>query len=329
MARHLKIIGISCSLLLTISIAVAFGGWHWLQTQWDTPAVTTESILEIPRGTSVRDIGRQLQTLDIAPYHWLYPVLVRLENLPPKSGEYLLTPDASLRDIANILHRGVSVLHAITIPEGSNWKQIRTIINENTLLDMALFEKLLAEFIAAQPALDTFEGAVYPETYLFAKVNGEQELMRQIQAKTTAMLAQFPTPEAAREGLILASIIEKEAGNREEMPLIASVFYNRIKRGMRLQSDPTVIYGMFDSYDGTLLRGHLQTDTPHNTYTRNGLPPTPICSPSAAAINAVLLPAQTNYIFFVADGRGGHAFSATLQEHNRYVQQYRALMRNR
>lgn len=329
MARHLKVIGIIFSLLLSVGLVIALGGWFWLQAQWDTPAVTTESTLEIPRGTSVSDIGRQLHALHIVPYHWHYALLVRLENLPPKSGEYLLTPPASLRDVAKTLHRGVSVLHAITIPEGSSWKQIRALITENHLLDIALFEKLLGEFIAAQPALDTFEGAVYPETYLFAKVNGEHELIRQIQAKTEAMLAQFPTPTAAREGLILASIIEKEAGNREEMPLIASVFHNRLKRGMRLQSDPTVIYGMLDSYDGSLLRGHLQTDTPFNTYTRNGLPPTPICSPSAAAVNAVLFPAQTSYLFFVADGTGGHAFGKNLKEHNQNVQRYRELMRNR
>jgi UPF0755 protein len=252
-------------------------------------------------------------------------------------GEYALEPDITPRTLLQNMRDGRVISYRFTLVEGWNIRELRAALSRAEPLVQTLGElddaALMTEL--GQPGVHP-EGRFLPETYVYTRGDSDLDILRRANASLERELAQAWEDRAddvplrsAEEALILASIIEKETGIAEERPEIAGVFARRLKLGMRLQTDPTVIYGMGSSYAGNIRRVDLQTDTPYNTYTRDGLPPTPIAMPGRAAIRAATnpLPGETLYFVAVGDGSGRHVFSRTYAEHQvavrEYVQRYR------
>ncbi|MBX3595982.1 MAG: endolytic transglycosylase MltG [Rhizobiaceae bacterium] len=245
-------------------------------------------------------------------------------GLEPKAGEYEIKPGASMREIMDIIASGKSILYSITLPEG--------LTVEQALQRIAAMPELSGEMPADIPA----EGMLAADTLRFTRgterkvivdkmVNHQKQLVEEIWAKRDPNL---PLKDI-NEFVTLASIVEKETGIAEERPLVAAVFINRLNKGMRLQSDPTILYGLFGGQgrpaDRPIFQSDIQKPTPYNTYVIDGLPPTPIANPGRAALEAVANPPKTDDLYFVASGDGGHVFAKTLEEHNKNVARWRAL----
>ncbi|WP_167772816.1 endolytic transglycosylase MltG [Ramlibacter humi] len=311
-------------------LAVAAWGWWWVQRPLALPAATVDLSIEpgtLPRGVAqaVADAG-----VDVNPdllYAWF-----RLSGQARqiKAGSYELEQGITAYRLLSKLARGEESLRALTLVEGWNIRQVRAALakedslkHDTSALDDAALMQLLGR--AGQYP----EGRFFPDTYTFAKGSPESALLkralRAMDKRLDAAWAQR-TPQVVvkspEEALILASIVEKETGRGADRPLVAAVFNNRLRVGMPLQTDPTVIYGMGAAFNGNLRKIDLQTDTPWNTYTRPGLPPTPIAMPGKAALLAAVQPAQSKALYFVARGDGSSHFSETLDEHNRAVNKY-------
>jgi UPF0755 protein len=247
-----------------------------------------------------------------------------------KAGNYEIAAGSSPRSLLRMLVRGEEALKNVSLPEGLNFSQVRAALAKADQLRPDS-QGLSAEQIMEKIGLPGVhpEGRFFPDTYSYGKGSSDLELLRRAARAMDKRLTQawaqreeglpIQTPEQA---LILASIIEKETGKPADRTLISGVFVNRLRIGMRLQTDPTVIYGLGDRFDGNLRKRDLRSDTPYNTYTRAGLPPTPIAMPGRAALLAAVRPAQTQALYFVARGDGSSQFSATLDEHNRAVDKY-------
>ncbi len=255
-----------------------------------------------------------------------------------KAGEYLFTGRLSPHRVLRELNKGSMVQRPVTIPEGANLRQIATILGDGGWLNPNRFMELShdREFISTLGLnLETLEGYLFPDTYLFERGGHNPESiimtmvaqMRKVLDETGAATGLPQAKLDVHEILTLASIVEKETGQTLERPLIARVFLNRLHKGMKLQTDPTVIYGIKD-FDGNLTRQHLREYTPYNTYVITGLPPGPIGSPGRAAIEAVMQPARGSYYYFVSKNDGSHYFSESLAEHNRAVTKYQKRRRN-
>lgn len=328
---------ITITLLLVIMLLLLAGVlFHNNFNQFaDTPTDTHATVhpLSITSGMNLTSVAQLLADTRVIHSAFKFRLLARLQNQGSRiqAGEYELSTDMTPREILDILTQGKVKLHRITIPEGFTLKQIAMAIESSHLGTAAHFQKaasnpeILTQF--AIPAA-TAEGYLYPETYFFAKETPAAAIV-------TAMLQRFETVFTTdmemraqeigfsrHEAVTLASIVEKETGNAKEYPLIASVFHNRLKKGMRLESDPTVIYGIGDDYDGDITFKHLKTATPYNTYVISGIPPGPIASPGKGALEAVLYPADTPYFFFVSKNNGSHHFSKNYAEHRRMVKKY-------
>jgi UPF0755 protein len=251
-------------------------------------------------------------------------------ELEIKTGEYIIDKGASVNQVLSILIEGRSLLHKITLPEGRTTAQLLRIIEKDKLLE------------GDMPEVLPEEGTLLPDTYMFHRGMTRIQLIEKMEKAQADLLAElWPTRqeglpiETPYEAVILASVVEKETGRADERPEIAALFTTRLKRGMRLQSDPTIIYGISKGeplYNKagqrrTLYRSEIDRHTEWNTYQVDGLPKTPICNPGADAIRAVLDPPETEYVFFVADGKGGHLFATTKAEHERNVAAYRAYER--
>ena len=289
------------------------------------PLTTTQTIV-IPKGTSTNSIADDLEREGVVSSRWAFMVnyLVQSRMHPGevvlKSGEYLFKPGVSIRDVIAILSEGKSVLYKVTIPEGLTSQQI---------VERLKSEENLTGDVTQIPA----EGSLMPETYSIEKGMSRQELLDRMQAKQKQVLD--AAWERRREGLplqspeqavVLASIIEKETGRADERERIAGVFSNRLTKGMPLQSDPTILYGIYGGgvqWGKPILQTEKDAKNAHNTYQIKGLPPTPICNPGRPALEAALNPSQHGDVFFVADGTGGHIFSATLKDHNAAVSNWR------
>jgi len=247
-----------------------------------------------------------------------------------KAGSYELKPGTTPKRLLEQIVRGEFAQESVTIIEGWTFKQMRQAIDAHPALkhdtagwsDADLMAKITTDYKLP-------EGLFYPDTYLFAKNSSDILVYRQAYRNMTKRLDEQWAKRAPNlpyanpyQALIMASIVEKETGRREERTQIAGVFVNRLRQGMLLQTDPTVIYGMGDAYDGRIRKRDLQTDTPHNTYTRPGLPPTPIALPGAESLFAALNPASTEALYFVSRGDGSSHFSQTLDEHNNAVNKY-------
>jgi len=246
------------------------------------------------------------------------------------SGEYQLTPGMSVRDMLMLWRKGEVVQYSLTLVEGWNFRQLLTALRAQTKLEQSLAGLDEREIMArlGKPDLHP-EGQFFPDTYNYTRGTSDLDLLKRAAARLESVLQEEWEQRAeglpykdAYQALVMASIIEKETGVPHERGEIAGVFVRRLERGMLLQTDPTVIYGMGDSYRGRITRKDLRTPTPYNTYTTAGLPPTPIAMVGREAIHAALHPAPGKTLYFVARGDGSHVFSETLNEHNRAVRQY-------
>ncbi|MFT3905107.1 MAG: endolytic transglycosylase MltG [Steroidobacteraceae bacterium] len=328
-------------LLVLIALAAGWAWWHSAQLLLQPLQVSAAQRVKVPAGRSLRTLLAELGEQGVISEPTLIAWRLRLFGPPValKSGVYALAPGMTLQQLLQNLATGRVLLEQLTIVEGWSFAQMRAALAAQeglehdcaTLDDAALMQKLGH---AGQAA----EGRFFPDTYRFAYGSQESAIYTLAYQRMQSELAQAWNARAADlpvsspdEALTLASIVEKETGRENERPLVAAVFINRLRQGMRLQSDPTVIYGLGDRYDGNIHVRDLRTDTVYNTYTRAGLPPTPIALPGAASLQATLHPADSAALYFVAhaNGDGGHYFSATLAEHERHVRELVSAARSR
>ena len=296
----------------------------------DLPGEPVE--FSVSPGQSTRAVARELQDATILPRQYEFLALAILLNKTGhiKAGQYSFKAPLTPLVLLEKLTRGDTVLRKLTVVEGWSFLQMREAINKNPDLRHESAQMSDAELLAAIGAQERHpEGLFFPDTYYFDAGSSDIRLyrrayhvMRERLADAWSTRSEGLPYKTAYEALTMASIIEKETGAPEERPRIASVFINRLKLGMRLQTDPTVIYGMGERFDGNLRKNDLTTDTDYNTYTRAGLPPTPIALPGDAALRAALRPEPGRALYFVAMGEGRHYFSNSLDEHNRAVNRY-------
>jgi UPF0755 protein len=320
------------TLLLVIMVVVGALSallYHQFESAGPLPV---SRVVAIPKGEGRIEIATRLERQGIISNRWTFIASYLLRNalsdspVELKAGEYEIKKHASMADVLNTLVQGKSILLKLTIPEGLTSQQI-------------------VERVRGEPDLDgeitdiPQEGSLLPDTYRFSKGMARQELLERMQVEMQRYLAlawanrQADLPlKAPQEAIIFASIVEKETGRPDERSRVAGVFMNRLRTGMRLQSDPTVIYGIAGGQGRLgrpITRADLRQQSAHNTYQIKGLPPTPICNPGRSAIDAALKPAETKELYFVADGSGGHAFSTTLTQHNAAVSNWRKVERGR
>ncbi|MEQ8404289.1 MAG: endolytic transglycosylase MltG [Oceanicaulis sp.] len=315
--------------LAIIAGLLAWGGWTWLNEQFDAegPAGAEETV-QLPRGSGLISIANQLEAEGLISDARIFRLMVTVDggDRDLKAGEFAIPEGASMAEIYEILRDGDTIQYPITVAEGLTSAMIVRIVEQSPVLTGEISE---------MPS----EGSLLPETYLVDRGTSRQAVLDRMAAAQDALLEElwpqraeilpYNTPE---EAITIASIVEKETGVASERPLVASVFLNRLRRGMMLQSDPTIIYGISqgEPLGRGIYRSELDDDTnPYNTYHFVGLTPTPIANPGEASIRAVLDPPDTDYLFFVADGTGGHAFSQTYAEHNRNVREWRRIERQR
>lgn len=326
MIKRLVIAGLAGVVLATLIVG---GALWWGAAYFSRPLpIENPTTVLLERGIGVKGISQRLADAGIVDRPLVFRAGVRLMGVETrlKAGEYLIEPGATPRDVVDLLVSGKTVVHRLTIPEG--------------LTTAEILDRIAADPVLEGPVPDGIgEGELLPETYHFHRGETRGELVARMKADMEAALQKawserpkaFPL-KSVEELLILASIVEKETALAEERPEVAAVFLNRLKKGMRLQSDPTVAYGLSDgdgSLDRPLTRADLASDHPYNTYRIDALPPGPIATPGVAAIEAVVHPADSDALYFVADGSGGHAFARTLKEHNRNVRRWRAVQRER
>ena len=312
--------------LLSLAL-VAGGAWLWLDALLDRAGSHAEVIeLRVASGDSLRASLQRLETAGAVQQarvierwvRWQYP------NFILKKGRYAIVPGATARDIVEQLRAGQVILESLTIIEGTRFADFRRALESHPEVKVTL-RGLSDEAVMRELGLTGHpEGRFFPDTYRFAAGTTDRQLLALAYRRMDRLLASLWAERAAdlplstpEEALVLASIVEKESGLASERARVAGVFVSRLKLRMRLQSDPTVIYGIGDAYDGNIRRVHLTTDTPYNTYTRRGLPPTPIALPSESALRATLQPQLTGDLFFVATGDpdGSHRFSKTYDQH--------------
>jgi UPF0755 protein len=318
-------------------IAILAGEWAWMDYQCalQRPAVTGNKsiVINIEKGDSFNQITDKLlvQNLKVKPV-WFKVMAIREKAFKKlKAGEYEFAPGLTMPDILAQFVQGKTRQHAITFPEGWNFKQILQEIEKNPYIKHTLSQKADTETLMAQfgAEVKSPEGFFFPDTYFFEKHTSDIALLKRAYDKMQCVLQQewlhraeglpFKTPY---EALILSSIVEKETGAQAERPLIAGVFIRRLQADMLLQTDPAVIYGMGENYRGNIDHNGLKTATPYNTYLIKGLPPTPIAMPGRNALIAVLHPVNSNHLYFVAKGDGTHIFSATLKDHELAVDNF-------
>jgi UPF0755 protein len=314
---------------------IAGGVWMEYRSFLSTPIELSEDpvVLEVGRGTSLRQLSEDLTARGILDHPYFFMAMAYMSDKAThiKAGEYSI-PDGILPpDLLALLTSAKVVQRAFTLVEGWTYRQAFEAVAEDDR-----FEKVLGEDPPAKLVMTSLgypdehpEGRFFPDTYYFSKGTSDLDILRRsfetmekVLAEEWAKREEGLPLEGPYEALILASIVEKETGLASERGEIAGVFARRLNIGMKLQTDPTVIYGLGESFDGNLTRAHLRGDTPYNTYVHNGLPPTPIALPGREAIRAVLHPAAGDSLYFVAKGDGSHVFSATLAEHNRAVRRY-------
>lgn len=324
---------ISKFFLIVLVLAAAGAGALWWWTTQPLALAAEKVEISVPPGASLRTAARKAVEGGVrAPSDLLYAYF-RLASDPAqpiKPGEYEVTRGMTPRALLEKLERGDRIVLAITLVEGWNFRQVREALAKADHLKPETRDMTPADIMQAlgKPGLHP-EGRFFPDTYHYAKNSSDLAVLRQsmqlMDARLTAAWEArsnglpLKSPE---EALILASIVEKETGQAADRPEIAGVFINRLKIGMRLQTDPTVIYGLGEKFDGNLRRSDLTTDTPWNTYTRAGLPPTPIAMPGRASLMAAVQPAATSSLYFVARGDGSSHFSRSLDEHNRAVNKF-------
>ena len=328
-------------ILLLILGGVGFLGYQKLTEFVHTPVnVTQDQLLTIERGTTGSKLAALLEQEKILEHADLLPWLLKLQPQlnKVKAGTYSLTGVKTLQDLLDMINSGKEAQFSVKFIEGKTFKEWRKNLENAPHLKQTLQGKTDKEIMALLdiPAVakavyewNNMEGWLYPDTYNYTPNSTDLELLKRSTTRLQKALDKawnerdenLPLADPYQM-LILASIVEKETGIAAERPQVASVFINRLKANMKLQTDPTVIYGMGESYTGNIRKKDLETITPYNTYMIEGLPPTPIAMVSESALQAVAHPAKTDFYYFVADGSGGHKFTRNLNEHNKAVQEY-------
>jgi UPF0755 protein len=317
------------SALVLLSLAMAASYW-WIQHPMDGPATPVD--LEVEPGQSARQVAQSTVDAGLSVSPWLLYQWFRWsgESRQIRAGSYEIQPGTSPAQLLRKLVDGDQSLARLRLIEGWTFRQVRAELARTTTLkaeSATLSDAALMERIGAPGSAP--EGRFFPDTYTYAKGSSDLAVLRRahvamrkrVEAAWNQRAADSPL-KSPDELLTLASIVEKETGRAEDRPMVASVFVNRLRIRMPLQTDPTVIYGLGERFDGNLRRKDLQTDTPYNTYTRAGLPPTPIALPGRDALMAVVQPANSKALYFVARGDGSSQFSDTLADHNRAVDKY-------
>lgn len=314
----------SCLVFATLVLcALAYFGQY---TFTKPGPLQTAQTLVIQEGSSVAQISERLLANDVIESDTIFRLWVRAHGAQKslKAGEYLFEPGMSMYEVMDTIRSGKGIVHKVSIPEGLTVFQIFKRLEEDEILVGDLPEEL------------PVEGSLMPDTYPFQRGTTRDELLKRMAVAQQKFLASvwerridglpISTPE---EMVTLASIVEKETGRADERPRVAGVFINRLQRGMKLQSDPTFLYGIFGGEGKPkgrpIYRSDIESDTPYNTYRIDGLPPGPIANPGRAALEAVANPSRTDDLFFVANGTGGHVFAKTLDEHNRNVARWREI----
>lgn len=320
--------------LLIVPILVLAGAALWAIGQADQPLEVRNGTVEvtIPKGASMRDVSRRLADggVEIDPrfFYWMARLGGQAHQI--KAGSYEIRAGITPRALLDKLVRGDVVLRSIALIEGWTFRQVRSALEQNADLSHEITDLSDAQILDRIGASESHpEGLFFPDTYSFHQGDSELDVLKRAYAQMQSHLmaaweARAPglPLKTPYEALTLASIVEKETGRAADRPMIASVFINRLKAGMLLQTDPTVIYGIGERFDGNLRRRDLTRDTPYNTYTRTGLPPTPIAMPGLESIQAALNPPESKYYYFVARGDGSSEFSGNLADHNRAVRKF-------
>ena len=334
-------------ILLLILGGVGFWGYQKLTSFVHTPVnVTQDQLLTIERGTTGSKLAALLEQENILEHADLLPWLLKLQPQlnKVKAGTYSLTGVKTLQDLLDMINSGKEAQFSVKFIEGKTFKEWRKNLENAPHLKQTLQGKTDKEIMALLdiPAVakavyewNNMDGWLYPDTYNYTPNSTDLELLKRSTIRLQKALDKawnerdenLPLSDPYQM-LILASIVEKETGVAAERPQVASVFINRLRANMKLQTDPTVIYGMGESYTGNIRKKDLETITPYNTYMIEGLPPTPIAMVSESALQAVAHPAKTDFYYFVADGSGGHKFTRNLNEHNKAVQEYLRWYRN-
>jgi UPF0755 protein len=324
-------------LLVLINLGFAWGLWLYL----DSPTVNTGGLcsVEIPNGTPFNQVANMLEKEGVITGSRKFRWLAWLQGIEKeiKAGDYTFRTGMKPSEVIDMLVEGRYATIAVTIPEGFTLAQIARIFQEKGLGQEETFLALSVDpqcIQSLQIEGNSLEGFLFPDTYQFRKGMGEDAILRELVGRFKQVYSDTYRKRADELGLsqtevvTLASIIEKETSDPSERYIIGAVFHNRLKKGIPLQSDPTVIYGIKD-FDGNLTKEDLQTKTAFNTYLIKGLPPHPIANPGEESIRAALYPSQVNYLYFVSKNNGTHHFSATLEEHNRAVDTYQKKRRRR
>lgn len=313
-----------------LAVLAAGAVLYWGRSQFEAPGPLAEqAVVMIPTGSTLDAIAETLDARGVISNPWVFVGAAQVSGASGrlKAGEYAFPAHATMRQVMDTIISGRSIQYSVTLPEGLTSTQI---------VERLQADPVLMGSISEIPA----EGTLLPETYLFTRGTTRAELLKRMAAAFDEAVAKAwagrasDLPLASPEELVvLASIVEKETGEADERPLVAAVFENRLKAGMRLQSDPTILYGIYAgaawAKPRTILRSDMQRPNPYNTYQVNGLPPGPIANPGVSALQATANPADTDDLYFVADGSGGHVFAKSLDEHNRNVAKWRAVEQQR
>lgn len=324
--------------LLLLGLLLAFAGWEQRSALEQPLDLDQESLLEVAAGDTPGLLLNRLETEQVLHgafwlrLYWRF----NLVGQPLHSGEYRLAPGMQARDLLGLWQRGEVVQYSLTLVEGWNFRQVRAALARQTKLDQQLNALSDAEIMAllGQPGVDP-QGRFFPDTYRYVRGMSDLQLLKQAYARLNEVLAEEWQKRADNlpyrepyQALIMASMVEKETGVPAERGQIAGVFVRRLRLGMRLQTDPTVIFGLGERYNGKLSRAHLLEPTPYNTYVINGMPPTPIALVGREALHAALHPEAGKSLYFVARGDGSHVFSNDLDAHNRAVREYQLKRRS-
>ena len=316
-------------------IAVVAGslilGYQFNKFQHQAINLADEAVFSIESGNTIRQVAQQLADQGLIDDPVMFIALAKLEGRETsiKAGEYRLEQGQTPKQLVELFSQGASILYSLTLIEGWTFRQVLQAVKSDPILVQTLPQESDQVMDALGLGRLHPEGRFLPDTYHFPRGTTDRDFLKRAFATMEQRLEEAWAQRAPDlplkdpyDALILASIIEKETGAAHERPLIAGVFIERLRRGMRLQTDPTIIYGLGESFDGDIRYRDLRKDTPYNTYLHNGLTPTPIAMPGIDAINAALNPASTEAVYFVSKGDGTHHFSRTLEEHNAAVSKY-------
>lgn len=319
------------TMVVLVCIAGVAGFYYMISTFQEPGPLEANAHFMVRPGTGVAEIASNLERngiiSDARVFRYVTATYLR-DGSTLKAGEYEVKARASMKDIMELLESGKSILYSVVLPEGLTVRQMMLRLAEDPVLEGDL------------PAELPPEGSLRPDTYKFSRGSKRADIIHQMRVAQQKMIDQIwerRDPDlpikTKEEFVVLASIVERETGKEDERAHVASVFMNRLQKGMRLQSDPTIVYGLFGGDgkpgDRPIFKSDLAKPTPYNTYQIKGLPPTPISNPGRAALEAVANPWRTNDLYFVADGSGGHVFAATLEEHNANVRRWRRIEADR